>query len=115
MLCSAGEGSQLTRHERDREATDISVHGSLKLLVTRLSEAELLQIRGWIEREIPRARGKGLRLLRVPTTADLGAFDGSPAELTGQIRRRLHELPEDSLLLLHGWVLEQLTAVRAPR
>lgn len=100
----------MTRSERDPSA---ALHGSLKQLVSHLSEAELLQLRGWIEREIPRARVRGPRLVSVPTAADLREFDGTVAELAGAIRRSIHELPETSLIVLNKWILDQLRLYHA--
>jgi hypothetical protein len=96
----------LARSERDSES--VILHGTLKQLVSQLSEAQLLQLRSWIEQEIPRARVRGPRLVRGPTPTDLLEFNGTVAELTGAIRHRVHELPEASLIVLSKWVLDQL-------
>ncbi|MEZ4238046.1 MAG: hypothetical protein R3F59_18250 [Myxococcota bacterium] len=95
-----------------RDADRAGLHGNLKQLVSQLSEAELLQLRGWIEREIPRARVRGPRVVRGPSAADLMHFDGTVAELAGAIRRSIHELPEASLIVLGKWIHDQLDIYR---
>ncbi|MEQ1507833.1 MAG: hypothetical protein ABMB14_36730 [Myxococcota bacterium] len=98
----------MTRPDRDEEVG--ALQAGLKQLVTRLSEAELLLVRSWIEHEIRLARRPGLRLVRTPSWTDPDAtqFTGTFVELAGTVRRRLHELPEDRLIVLRTWVGDRL-------
>lgn len=98
-------------HERKHEVQDLQ--GGLKALVTRLSEAELLVVHAWVKQEIELASQKpALRVVRLPSKEQLAqeTWEGSFVELAGDVRRRIHELPEDRLVVLYSWVLAQLDA-----
>lgn len=97
----------MTRPERDSNEIG-ALQAGLKQLVTRLSEGELVLVRAWVEQEIRLARRPALRLVRTPSHSDPEEFDGSFVELAGHVRRRLHELPEDRLMVLHMWVTDRL-------
>ena len=93
----------------DPLARQHALAGGLRQLVTRLSEAELLVMRKWIEEELRALQSPRLRLLREPRGGDdLPDFSGSFAELAGTVRRKLSDLPEPSLMQLHVWVLGRL-------
>lgn len=95
--------------EHDREVHDLQ--GGLKALVTRLTEAELLLVYAWVKNEIRlAARKPALRVVRMPSKYLLAdaKWDGSFVELAGDVRRLIHELPEDRLVVLYSWVLAQL-------
>ncbi len=95
-------------HERDVQ----HLQGGLKAVVTRLTEAELLLVYRWVKKEIEVARKKpALRIVRPPSRELLAQEmwdQRSFTEMAGDVRRLIHELPEDSLVALHTWVLEQL-------
>jgi hypothetical protein len=97
---------------REREHEVQNLQGGLKALVTRLTEAELLLVYQWVKKEIEVARNKpALRIVRSPSQELLEQerWDGrSFTEVAGDVRRLVHELPEDSLVALHTWVQEQL-------
>lgn len=87
--------------------------GGLKQVLVQLSEPELMIMRSWIEHEIRvlAETPAALRLLRTPgqhPSAPILQFSGTLPELMGLVRHRLHDLPEDRLLMLHGWVNERL-------
>lgn len=90
------------------------VYAGLKQLLTRLSEAELMLIRSWVEHEIRTLANtpRSLRLVRSPgartATPEPPPFEGNVVELMGALRRRLHELPEDRLIVLHVWINDRL-------
>ena len=98
------------RHEHERDVQDLQ--GGLKALITRLTEAELLLVYRWVKNEIEVAKTRpALRIVRSPSQEllDQEIWDGrSFTEVAGDVRRLIHELPEDSLVALHTWVLEQL-------
>jgi hypothetical protein len=89
------------------------LQGGLKALVTRLTEGQLLVVHAWVKNEIRLAAQKpALRVVRTPSKDQLTdeRWDGSFVELAGDVRRLVHELPEDRLIVLYGWVLTQLEA-----
>ena len=97
----------MTRPERDSNELGV-LQAGLKQLVTRLTEGELILVRSWVEQEIRLARRPALRLVRTPSSSDPEEFDGTFVELAGHVRRRLHELPEDRLVVLLLWVTDRL-------
>jgi hypothetical protein len=71
----------------------------------------LLVMRRWINEELHLLKTPRLRLLRTPSYSreePLPNFDGSFAELAGQVRHLLTKLPEDRLIVLHSWVSGRL-------
>ena len=98
----------MSEADSDPEVQDLQ--GGLKALVTRLSEAELLLVRSWVEQEIRFAQKPALRIVRMPSKEQQQTerWDGTFVELAGSVRRRIHELPVDRLIVLNSWVLARL-------
>lgn len=104
----------MSRPEPDLDPAWVIHAGGIKQVLVQLSEPELMLMRSWIEREIRvlAETPAALRLLRAPGQHGPGLpilqFTGTLPELMGLVRHRLHELPEDRLLMLHGWVNDLL-------
>lgn len=109
------DGNQALEALEEPSSHEQELVGQLRRLVTRLREGELLMLRRWIEEELRllhdrTSRLPTLRLVRTPSSArePLPDFSGSFVELMGEVRQRLHELPEDRLIVLHLWVTGKL-------
>jgi hypothetical protein len=96
--------------DRDPNSEIEDLQGGLKALVTRLSEPQLLLVRTWVEQEIRFAKKPALRVVHNPGPGQVEGehWVGSFGELAGAVRRRIHELPVDRLIVLNIWVHAQL-------
>lgn len=101
----------------------------LKALLVRCSEAELLTVRLWTDTALARHRRRldddlrrsqfpdrespapRLSLVRRPSDfagealGRLGSARRPFAEIAGELRKIVHELPEDDLRFLHAWMV----------
>ena len=91
----------------ERRPIDI-VAGGLRQLVMRLSEAELLLVKAWLDQELVLARRPALRIVCTPSSVVPDEFDGTFVELASHVRKRITELPEDRLIVLSAWVWDRL-------
>jgi len=81
----------------------------LKTLLVQCSEAELVTVRLWTDMALSRRR-KPLSLVRMPSEfsvlaeAQLLTIRRPFTEIAGELRKIVHELPDDDLRVLHLWM-----------
>ena len=81
----------------------------LKTLLVQCSEAELVTVRLWTDMALSRRR-KPLTLVRMPSEfsvlaeAQLVTIRRPFTEIAGELRKIVHELPDDDLRVLHLWM-----------
>lgn len=81
----------------------------LKTLLVQCSEAELVTVRLWTDMALSRRR-KPLALVRMPSEfsvlaeAQLCTIRRPFTEIAGELRKIVHELPDDDLRVLHLWM-----------
>ena len=81
----------------------------LKAHLVSCSEAELITVRLWTDMALSRRR-KPLGLVRMPSEfsafaeAQLGTDRRPFTEIAGELRKIVHELPDDDLRVLHLWM-----------
>jgi hypothetical protein len=91
----------------DRKRRFVRLRGDLRLLITKLDEASLRLVHHWVDNEI-RQEQEHLRLLQNPSAFDPKIPLDNPVMVTAAVRMLLHELPEDRLLQLYGWIEKRL-------
>jgi hypothetical protein len=85
----------------------VRLKGDLRQLVTKLDEGSLRLVHHWVDSEIQQIQEQ-LRVVQNPSAFDPAIPVDNPIAMLGAVRRLLHELPEDRLLQLYGWIERRL-------